>query len=86
MGFFKPHFPDVEPDTFLRKPLMERGRILAESWAEYGFPSPRMVHAMYILKLIVFYTLGGIIVATLTSGLPAFWHVMQWWNQPIVRR
>jgi uncharacterized membrane protein YkgB len=84
MGFFKPHFPDVEPDTFLRKPLMERGRILAESWAEYGFPSPRMVHAMYILKLIVFYTLGGIIVATLTSGLPAFWHVMQWWNQPIV--
>jgi uncharacterized membrane protein YkgB len=84
MGFFKPHFPDVEPDTFLRKPLMERGRILAESWAEYGFPSPRMVHAMYILKLIFFYTLGGFIVATLTSGLPAFWHVMQWWNQPIV--
>jgi hypothetical protein len=84
MGFFKPHFPDVDPDTFLRKPLMERGRILTESWAEYGFPSPRMVHAIYILKLIFFYALGGIIVATLTSGLPAFWHVMQWWNQPIV--
>jgi uncharacterized membrane protein YkgB len=83
MGFFKPHFPDLEPDTFLRKPLMERGRILTESWAEYGFPSPRMVHAIYILKLIFFYALGGFLVATLTSGLP-FWHVMQWWNQPIV--
>ena len=23
-------------------------------------------------------------VATLTSGLPAFWHVSQWWNEPIV--
>jgi uncharacterized membrane protein YkgB len=84
MGFFKPHFPDVDPDEFLRKPLMERGRILTESWVEYGFPSPRMVHAMYILKLIFFYALGGVVVATLTSGLPAFWHVMQWWNQPIV--
>jgi uncharacterized membrane protein YkgB len=84
MGFFKPHFPDVDPDTFLRKPLMERGRILTESWVEYGFPSPRMVHAIYILKLVFFYALGGVVVATVTSGLPAFWHVMQWWNQPIV--
>jgi uncharacterized membrane protein YkgB len=83
MGFFKPRFPDLDPDTFLRKPLMDRGRILTESWAEYGFPSPRMVHAIYILKLIFFYALVGFIVATLTSGLP-FWHVMQWWNQPIV--
>jgi hypothetical protein len=24
MGFFKPRFPDVDPDEFLRKPLMER--------------------------------------------------------------
>jgi uncharacterized membrane protein YkgB len=84
MGFFKPRFPDVDPDTFLRKPLMERGRILTESWVEYGFPSPRMVHAIYILKLIFCYALGGVVVATLTSKLPAFWHVMQWWNQPIV--
>jgi uncharacterized membrane protein YkgB len=84
MGFFKPRFPDVDPDEFLRKPLMERGRILTQSWVEYGFPSPRMVHAMYILKLVFFYALGGVVVATVTSGLPAFWHVMQWWNQPIV--
>jgi uncharacterized membrane protein YkgB len=84
MGFFKPRFPDVDPDEFLRKPLMERGRILTQSWVEYGFPSPRMVHAIYILKLIFFYALGAVIVATVTSGLPAFWHVTQWWNQPIV--
>jgi uncharacterized membrane protein YkgB len=84
MGFFKPHFPDVDPDELLRKPLMERGRILTQSWVEYGFPSPRMVHAIYILKLVFFYALGGVVVATVTSGLPAFWHVMQWWNQPIV--
>ncbi|HUH72055.1 MAG TPA: DUF3556 domain-containing protein, partial [Mycobacterium sp.] len=48
MSFTKPDFPDVDPDTFLRKPLMERMRILATNWAENGFGSPRMIHAIYI--------------------------------------
>ncbi|MGW4532348.1 DUF3556 domain-containing protein [Nocardia sp. NPDC004340] len=84
MGFIEPDLPAVEPEQFLRLPLMERMRILAVNWAEHGFGSPRMVHTIYILKLIVLYALGGIVVATTTSHLPAFWHVSQWWNQPIV--
>ncbi|MFF0452112.1 DUF3556 domain-containing protein [Nocardia africana] len=84
MGFTKPDLPAVDPDTFLQKPLMERMRILGADWAENGFGSPKMVHCVYILKLIVLYAIGGITVATLTSGLPAFWHVAEWWNQPIV--
>ena len=43
-----------------------------------------MVHTIYIVKLVVFFAIGGITVATATSGLPAFWHVTEWWNQPIV--
>ena len=43
-----------------------------------------MVHTIYIVKLVFFFALGGVTVATATSGLPAFWHVAQWWNQPIV--
>jgi transmembrane protein DUF3556 len=84
MALTQPHFPAVEPDTFLQKPLMERMRILVNDWAENGFGSPRLVHLIYILKLVVFFAIGGITVATATSGLPAFWHVAQWWNQPIV--
>ncbi|WP_458685921.1 DUF3556 domain-containing protein [Nocardia tengchongensis] len=84
MGFTKPDLPTVEPETFLRLPLMERMRILAVNWAEHGFGSPRMVHTIYILKLIALYALGGVAVATTTSHLPALWHVSQWWNQPIV--
>ncbi|WP_227984525.1 DUF3556 domain-containing protein [Nocardia spumae] len=84
MGFTKPDLPAVDPDTFLRKPLMERMRLLGADWAENGFGSPKMVHCVYILKLVVLYAIGGITVATLTSGLPAFWHVAAWWNQPIV--
>ena len=78
MGFTKPDFPDVDPDTFMQMPLMARMRILTTDWVDNGFGSPRMVHVIYIAKLIFFYALGGIAVATLTSGLPAFWHVAQW--------
>ncbi|MEX7474088.1 DUF3556 domain-containing protein [Mycobacterium adipatum] len=84
MGFTKPNFPDVEPQEFLRKPLMDRLQILAVSWVDRGFGSPTMVHTIYIAKLIFAYALGGVIVATVTSGLPAFWHVAEWWDQPIV--
>jgi hypothetical protein len=59
-------------------------RILALDWGEKGFGAPKMVHTIYILKLVVFFAIGGITVATATSGLPGFWHVAQWWNQPIV--
>lgn len=84
MGFTKPYLPPVDAQRFSQQPLMERMRILAVDWAENGFGSPRVVHLIYIVKLAVFFALGGITVATATSGLPAFWHVAQWWNQPIV--
>ncbi|HZE16821.1 MAG TPA: DUF3556 domain-containing protein [Mycobacterium sp.] len=83
MGFTKPELPNVDPDTFLQRPLMERMRILAVDWAENGFGSPRMIHTIYIVKLVAFFAIGGVTVATATSGLPAFWHVSEWWNQPI---
>jgi hypothetical protein len=84
MGFATPTYPAVDPETFLRQPLMERIRILAIKWVDYGYGVPRMIHLLYIVKLVLFYALGGIVIATVTSGLPTFWHVSEWWNQPIV--
>ena len=85
MGFIKPNLPDVDPDTFMQKPLMERMRILT---AELGGQRIRRRRGWCTPSTssswCFFYALGGIVVATLTSGLPAFWHVSQWWNQPIV--
>src|SRR6266542_5939594 len=86
MGFTKPNFPPVEPAEFLQKPLMERMKLLALNWVENGYGAPTMVHTIYIAKLLFCYVLGGVTVATWTSGLPAFWHVADWWNQPIVTR
>ncbi|MBF6139143.1 DUF3556 domain-containing protein [Nocardia farcinica] len=84
MGFKTGDFPPVDVDTFLDRPLAERMKTLALHWAEYGFGSPRMIHTVYIVKLLVLYALGGVVVATVTSGVGPFWAVGDWWDEPIV--
>lgn len=84
MSFTQPDFPAVDPQEFLRKPLLERIRILSTNWVEHGFGTPLMVAVLYVVKVTLLYALGGVVIATATSGLPAFWHIGQWWNQPIV--
>jgi hypothetical protein len=51
MGFTKPNFPAVEPETFLQKPLIERMKTLALNWVVHRssvstFPAPvgRRIH------------------------------------------
>src|ERR1700760_2690524 len=59
MGFTKADFPPVDPGPFLQQPLMERMKVLALHWVEHGFGSPRMIHSIYVVKLLFFYALGG---------------------------
>ncbi len=84
MGFTTPNLPAVDPATFVTQPLMDRIKILVLKWVDYGYGVPRMVHLIYLVKLVVFYAIGGVSIANATSGLPAFWHVSLWWDQPIV--
>jgi hypothetical protein len=83
MSFTKPDFPAVDPQEFLRKPLLERIRVLSTNWVEHGFGTPLMVSVLYIAKMLFLYILGGVLIATLSSGLSPL-HISQWWNQPIV--
>lgn len=84
MGFKTGEFPRVDTETFLEQPLMDRMKTLALHWCEHGFGTPRMVHTVYLVKLTFFYVGLGLVLATTTSDLPAFWHVGQWWDQPVV--
>ncbi|HTF49159.1 MAG TPA: DUF3556 domain-containing protein [Pseudonocardia sp.] len=83
MGFTKPNFPPIDPEEFLRRPLMDRMKYLALWWVENGFGTPRVIHTIYVFKLLFFFILGGVVVATATSHL-VFWDVASWWNQPVV--
>jgi Transmembrane protein of unknown function (DUF3556) len=84
MGFLTPNLPAVDHEAFVAMPLRDRIKILALKWVDYGYGVPRMIHVLYIGKLVVFYAIAGVAIATATSDLPAFWHVSQWWDQPIV--
>jgi hypothetical protein len=84
MGFTTGNLPSVDPGTFHERPFFERIRILATQWTEYGFGTPKVVHAMYVVKLLVFYIVGGLFVATATSGLGPFWHVTAYWTEPVI--
>ncbi|WP_067638046.1 DUF3556 domain-containing protein, partial [Nocardia coubleae] len=84
MGFKTGDFPPVDTETFLDLPLRDRVRTLALHWVEYGFGSPKMIHSVYVLKLLVLYMFGGVLVSTLTSGTGPFWDIGAWWDQPIV--
>ena len=55
MGFTTGDLPPVDPETFAERPLFERIRILSTHWVEYGFGTPKMVHVIYIVKLLVLY-------------------------------
>jgi hypothetical protein len=83
MGFTKSNFPPIDPEEFLRRPLMDRMKYLALWWVENGFGTPKVIHTIYVLKLLFFFILGGVVVATATSHL-VFWDVASWWNQPVV--
>jgi hypothetical protein len=83
MGLTTGNFPPVDPATFTDMPYRERIRTLGRHWAEYGFGAPKITGLIYIVKLLFFYVLGGVLVATLTSGLDPL-HPAEWWKEPIV--
>ncbi|GAA4481739.1 DUF3556 domain-containing protein [Rhodococcus olei] len=83
MGFKTGNFPEVDPATFLDRPFRDRLRATTTHWVDHGFGTPKMVHAIYIVKLLVLYLGAGVTIATLTSGLNPL-HVGDWWNDPIV--
>lgn len=84
MGFTKGDLPPVDLETFLKRPLTERVKILALHWVENGSGTPKMVHTIYVGKILFLYILGGTFLATWTSGLGPVWDVASWWNEPIV--
>ena len=62
MGFMTGNFPPVDPATFMDKPYQERLKTLTRHWVDYGFGSPKVIMVMYLLKLVFFYVVGGVLV------------------------
>ncbi|WP_432168337.1 DUF3556 domain-containing protein [Streptomyces sp. bgisy031] len=85
MGFMKPDLLQEDSQTYFARPYMDRIRVTSQHWVEHGFGSPWMVHCLYILKLVVLYAFGGLLVVSATTdGLGSLGDIGQWWDQPVV--
>lgn len=82
MGFLNADLPDVDLATWKDRPHLERMKILALHWIDYGFGTPKMIHALYGVK-ILFFCVGGLLFASATAGIGSVLDVATWWTQPI---
>lgn len=82
MGFRTGDLPPVDPAKLFDMPYLERIKVLSRHWVEYGFGTPKMVHVVYVAKLLLLYIAGGLLVASLTSGLNPL-QISSWWTEPI---
>lgn len=83
MGLMTETLPPIEPRALKELPHLERLKLLTRHWVEYGFGAPKITAVIYIVKLVFFYALGGVLVATLTSGIDPF-DPAAWWDEPLV--
>lgn len=81
MGLKTADMPPVDPAEFGSLPFMDRMKLLAIHWCEYGFGGPKQLHLLYVFKLIFFIGGGILVVGLTTPGLGGF---TDWWDQPIV--
>ena len=82
MGFKTADMPPVDPAEFESMPFMDRMRMLATHWVDYGFGGPKTNHMLYVYKLL-FYAIGGVLVVGLTTPGLGF-DLGSWWGEPIV--
>src|SRR5690606_645139 len=83
MGFTTADMPPVAPEDFEKMPVMERIKMLALHWVDYGFGGPKQMHALYVIKTIAFIVGGWLVVGLTTPGLGLV-DLSGWWGELIV--
>ncbi len=83
MGFTTADMPPVAPEDFEKLPVMERIKMLALHWVDYGFGGPKQMHALYVIKTIAFIVGGWLVVGLTTPGLGLV-DLSGWWGELIV--
>jgi len=84
MGFISPSEQPVEPAEFLQLPLRERIRILAVHWVDDGFGTPRVLHVVYVLKMLGLYFGVGLALTAWTTAGVQFTDPGTWFDNIVV--
>jgi len=83
-GLINPSPQPVPPEEFVTYPLQDRVRILAANWVEDGFGTPRMLHIVYILKMLGLYFAVGLWITSMTTAGVEFTDPSTWFDNIVV--
>lgn len=84
MGFINPSPQPVAPAEFVQLPLRERMRILSTHWVQDGFGTPRVLHVVYILKMLGLYFAVGLWITSMTTAGVQFTDPGTWFDNIVV--
>ena len=84
MGFFKPAPPPVAFDDYVELPFLERIRVMGTNWVIDGFNTPRMLHVIYILKMLGLYFAVGLAITAWTTSTVHFGEPSTWFDHVVV--
>lgn len=84
MGFLKPAPEPMPASDFLALPFLERIRVLSTNWVTEGFNTPRMLHLVYILKMLGLYFAVGLAITSWTTDHVAFSDPATWFDNIVV--
>ena len=84
MGYRTAELPPVDLDEFESIPFFERMKLLQLHWVEHGFGTPKNTATLYLLKIVFFYALLGLILVGATTAGLEFSDIGGWWDEPIL--
>ncbi len=82
MGILQPTPPPYDPLEWVRLPLVERARLVCQSWALQGYGTPLGAYALHVVK-VLFYIGAWIFFCGFTPGLGSLSSFGQWWLEPV---
>ena len=84
MGFIKPAPEPMAAAEVLALPLQERIRVMTTNWVTLGFNTPRMLHVVYILKMLGLYFAVGLWITSMTTTGVHFGDPSTWFDHIVV--
>ncbi len=84
MGFITPSPLPMPAEEFLQLPLQQRIRVLTTHWVEDGFGTPRVLHVIYVLKMLGLYFAVGLAITAGTTEHVHFAEPSTWFDNVVV--
>jgi hypothetical protein len=78
----RPVLPPYDPLEWVKRPFLERARMVCEAWALQGYGTPVVIYAAYAVKLAL-YAGAWLLFCRTTPGLGELASIGEWWLHPI---